>query len=636
MKRYKKLIAVLTAAIMLAAPLTVSASDGGTIWGSSTVEWNNSEDLGPYVNLIVPTMTDDTYDFWFDPEGLLNRFDPVLFPNTERVLFRTASDPTITFETTNMFNDPNLYQVTYDSDGALEFLERLEGSTYTNGAFAATTGTFWSDGVFAVWEPKVQIPTTKGGKGEGIFTNLSTTNAFEYLEFRFLDDEKPYGTVGIFEKFSDTQVAPVEVRVNTRPLTNADGKRIFDGKIYKMNEPEVINPADYFDYFKVVPQANPEKPKPEVEGTLLPAYLKSSSGTFHTVNEALALEPTWGATSGTFVYDQGDMPMYTNSSFEAKIISKSSIGYDVEIEVNVVDPTGLLTFMEAAGDDDAMVHFGIEATTGSWNAPASFTVGTYQEAPALESTNPTWPQVYFSAGTYSGVTYNISDGTYDVAAKASLTLNLTSGTYLDELYQITTPPNVPYDPTRGNDYFKFYQYSNPYEYEEVVFRIVGSLFNDVGTYRNTQYPDGRDDQWEEYLQAIESDQDMPFINLVFTLTRTDIKPEAEIVYEEGWLDYYSALTAFGATNIPNAGIVSPDSGGILNGALLSDVKISQNKGTPFDIADSFITVHANGYFTILWDDVLAIGGISYIADDYEYVITFKYDGIYYQGVYTDQ
>jgi hypothetical protein len=134
----------------------------------------------------------------------------------------------------------------------------------------------------------------------------------------------------------------------------------------------------------------------------------------------------------------------------------------------------------------------------------------------------------------------ISSGTWgvdalgeEIDARATISATMTSGTFEELLYQLTDGTGIPLDPTRGNDYNRFYAYNDPYDNEEVTFRIVGSLFNDVGEIGTTGYPDGRDDAWDAYVRSLAaSETPMPYIELIFNLTSTAavVVPDEPIVY----------------------------------------------------------------------------------------------------------
>lgn len=508
MKRYKKLIAVLTAAIVMAMPLTAAATGAGDVMkGLSLVENDNSEPLNPYVNLIVPTMADDTYEVHLDPEGLLRRFDPVAFPSQDRVLFKSDPGAKITINTNSAFSDGALYQITYVEDNAA-FLAAINGlDLQSDGTFAGAP--LWTVGTFAVWVP-VKERLTDAEKldndGEGKFVFLDATNAAQYLEFidgdgELLEEEEGdtvYGTVGTFGT----------ARVSLRPLTDKDGKPIFDGNIYKQAAPFTIPEADYFDYFKLGTE-NGSFGTFSVVGTgSLPGYLLHSSGTYMTIEDALdyTYDPLtstgtfggkwvadWTSFSDAFKYEGSRRLTYSGTSFEAKVITKSSESYDLDIELNVVGFEGL-TFMSTDSAADGMVYFELQATTGSFGGG-----GTPMAAPAKLSTG----------------TWGLSAEDDQIDASAVLSMNMTAGTFTELTYMLKDS----LDPTRSNDYNRFYAHSDPYDYEEVTFRIVGSLYNSVGTLAGTDYPAGRDAAWDKYVRDLRAgDTMMPYLELVFNLT----------------------------------------------------------------------------------------------------------------------
>jgi hypothetical protein len=530
MKRYKKLIAVLTAAIVLMAPLAAAASGGPVVSrGDSTVEYDNADKLGPFINLVLPTMADDTYEFWFDPEGLLSRFDPEGFNADDRVYFKNHKDAKITISTSAMYSDGSLYRVTYvdgTADFAALFATAGANISATDGSFASNPT--WKTGEYAVWSPKgldweattgalsqLGVERDADGKsyGYGEYVNLTWANYEDYFES------------GVFKTTTGTWEMGTP-KVLTRPLTNANEKPIFDGKIYKMSPSSKIADDDLLDYFVITTTLDTSgtytEYSYEVTGTNLPVYLMDSDGAFVNIVDAFGGYDVDGkanldvAKGGLVEYEPGDVT-YSGSSYEAKITSKSSVKHNIDIELLVYGDEAL-TYLTTPNGTDGMVYFAIEAESRKVSDATFVTHGSFKEVAKVATS---------TSGSFAT----------GVDAKATVNAETTNGTYTDHLYQIKDK----IDTTLGNDYYRYYQQTNPYEYEELTFKIVGSLYN-------AKKDDGRDAAWEKYVQDLsKKDSKMPYIEIVFNVVAETDEVEDDDDDDAGiaWTSVNGAVLAGG-------------------------------------------------------------------------------------------
>ncbi len=161
----KRFVALMTAATMIAAPCAVSASS--TSNSSGILEFDNS--TAPTVgNVVLPTLTDDTFDFTIDPEDRLNEYRPEIYTNTGAgIYFETVATKGAIQLKTNTGAALKIYGKTGSAISNLQSAATIS----TSGAVTALS----TSSAFYVWAPKTV------GSEEGDYVRLTKDNIKNYF-----------------------------------------------------------------------------------------------------------------------------------------------------------------------------------------------------------------------------------------------------------------------------------------------------------------------------------------------------------------------------------------------------------------------------------------------------------------------
>lgn len=172
--KFKKLMAVLTAGVMLLMPITANATTftggtatGGTgdVPGEGTLEFDNSVPPS-YCNIVLPTMNVKTYEFTMDPQKILSNYDGD-FSGEHSLYFLAESEPIAVSAKSGTLNT-----LEYQPANITDFIGSIALSS--NG-----TATIPTADDYYLWVP--QAESTREYVGAGEFRQVTTTNLAQYF-----------------------------------------------------------------------------------------------------------------------------------------------------------------------------------------------------------------------------------------------------------------------------------------------------------------------------------------------------------------------------------------------------------------------------------------------------------------------
>jgi hypothetical protein len=407
MRNAKKWIALVTAATMVVAPMSVFAD---TITGNGIVETDNSEDIS-YSKVELPTIPSGTYDFKLDPNTLLSQYDSETYVNSATLLFhRTASVAKIAAADDN-------------DDGSLYYIDTVEDTSFAKLTAAVTlvTGTgavSAIDGNFYVWAPK------SGSDYEGEYLALTKDNITKYFTFTANTSD-------------DTKVDSVAATGSLANGVVSDGKAYTDGYVAVTNEDVTL-------FGTISKNATTKEDEFTVGGTgKKDLYTTADQSTYTKVdasNQSTKLAFTPAVTD------------YSNTSDELTIVNKATADTTVGVDITVSGVKGLTFGSSSSLSAGSSIYLAVtDGQTPAYAAADSegnVKISTTYEIPAIDEDD---------AITYQTTEYDEATGShiykkYEApnAATSSVTLKLEGGTlytgnedewdtYIDAMTKDTKP-----------------------------------------------------------------------------------------------------------------------------------------------------------------------------------------------------
>lgn len=318
MNKMKRLSALVCAGALVMS--TVPAYAAMTSNGNGGVE-NLGEQGISFDKIVLPTMTEGSYDFILDPQGLLNEYGGSAYGADKTAYFygqRTAAKLELVATGT-------LYCEKEAADtGALAGAIKTGTTLDADGKVATfPTGYF-------VWVPD----ETKIAEGDGKYLALDKDNVEKYLKFT------PNAT-------TNTAVDAVAM------VGGGEADNVCDGKVYSMSKVDVTTVTD-FNIADYVVIEDGELKSLKTDGKKL---YKGAAGATEITDVA-----DLKYTDATFSYD--------DSSSEAKIINKSSSAKKVSVKVSVTNGSGLEFSNSSTFTDTtkAGVYFAITGSDGAGTA----------------------------------------------------------------------------------------------------------------------------------------------------------------------------------------------------------------------------------------------------------------------------
>ncbi len=318
MNKMKRLSALVCAGALVMS--TVPAYAAVTSNGNGGVE-NLGEQGISFDSIVLPTMTEGSYDFILDPQGLLESYGGDAYKADKTAYFygqRTAA------------------KLELVATGTLYCEKEAADATALTGALKTGT-TLTADGAvdtfptgYFVWVPD----ETKIAEGAGKYLALDKDNAAKYL------------------KFTPDATTPTTVD-SIAMVGGGEADNVCDGNVYSMKKVDVTTVAD-FNIEDYVTIENGEIKGLKADGKKL--YSGAAGANEVTSADDLKYTPA------SFTYD--------DSSSEAKIINKSSSAKKVSVKVSVTNGSGLEFSNSSTFADKtkAGVYFAITGADGAGTA----------------------------------------------------------------------------------------------------------------------------------------------------------------------------------------------------------------------------------------------------------------------------
>ena len=317
MKKFKKLIALACVATMVISPMTTLAATSGETTpstGDSVIENDNS--VAPnYTAVVLPTITDGTYDFKIDRDHLLADFDYVNdYDDDSYIYFNAQATPATAINKAGTGNSLYLRKtVVTDETAKAAFLALFTEETLT-GKVAADDG-------YYVWVPTNADPT-----------------------------------LGEFEPITDDNIANIVKwdAVASAAVLREDhdsGAFIWDGKIY-YDTYNKLSDAEAVKYITVTAGAV----------TAVDADLYKAAST-----DALVLKAAVSKAEVADITYTAATTQYINESDAATVVNKSTTPVVVTVQVNMKEDT-YLSYVgadEIATSTDASLYFAIKDGNGN-------------------------------------------------------------------------------------------------------------------------------------------------------------------------------------------------------------------------------------------------------------------------------
>ena len=306
MKKFKKLIALVCVATMLIPTVAFADESPSSSGGGDSVIENDNSVAPEYGTVVLPTVTEGTYDFKIDRDHLLADFDYEQTFDASSYIYFTAEDDPAT--AVNAAGDGNsLYLKTKTEDvSATNFLAYFTDATLTGKLSAATED-------YYVWVP------TSTDKTRGEFVLIDDTNVANIVEY-------------------DT-VAKLRVDFNS-------GDFIWNGKIY-YDVYNKLTDTDAVEYITVTDGAV----------SAVSADLYKAASTDATILKAAA---TAAATSD--ITYTAATTQYIAESDAATVVNKSTFPVVVSVQINMTNDAGI-TYVDAAtiatDTENASLYFAI-------------------------------------------------------------------------------------------------------------------------------------------------------------------------------------------------------------------------------------------------------------------------------------
>ncbi len=324
------------------SPATGSAlEDKTTITASRTALINISEkehELPKIQRVVLPTITDNTYDFTIDIDGLLSQYnsdyvegDTVYFSSIRRPAQLRVSSP-LSNTTTSFVVKSKMPDIDKEN-----FELNILGATENELDFILRQ--------YYVWQIN-----TKSTIANGKWTQLTIDN---------------YDT--FFELSMDSEGKVAKILYDKDPLVDIN-ENIWDGEIYTTTYTEISASEAAAQFYHA---ENPTELMNEINASL---YIKFIDKEGNIAYSEATLMPN---TSGSVSYQP---PIYThaNSSIPAVITNKSTFDISITAEIHITHGDGL-TFHETADFANASIHnpnIYMALTNGVHESPVNGTLAT--------------------------------------------------------------------------------------------------------------------------------------------------------------------------------------------------------------------------------------------------------------------
>lgn len=381
MKNGKRWLAA-TAALCMVMPSATAFATGANVTGSGNVEYD-PQIVAPYYHVVLPTITDSTYDFILDPFKELPKYDAVTYQANKTAYFtQTKAETLKNPESTN--SDGKLYIAKYTDVTAAGVAAALKAEFVdTNGAIVKA-----GNKSYFVWVPD------EDNMPEGKYVELTAANVLDYCT------AKDAAGAVIPKPATGTITTGIDALEFNAKYNSGDF--VFDNALYELGYEELGTVGGTSETYTI-----DEFVDVDASGTVsIPAtgkktlYTADAAGTTYT--------PVDSTNVTTYVEVVDAVLTKTDASDTFKIVNKSSADTKVTAKVTV-ENAGSLTFLSAApatGDTDASVFLQIGGQYGAT------TPTTIAEAVEPDTTNNTIEgEVTFDLTGLSDVTkYNTYQG----------------------------------------------------------------------------------------------------------------------------------------------------------------------------------------------------------------------------------
>lgn len=354
MKNGKRWLA-LTAALCMAMPSTTAFATGADVTGEGNIEYD-PKIVAPYYHVVLPTITDETYNFILDPFKELPKYDSVTYQANKTAYFtQTAPETLKNPESTT--TDGKLYVAKYTEVATAGVPAALKAEFVdASGAIVkANTKNYF------VWVPD------EDNMPEGKYVELTAANVLDYCTAKDANsDVIPKPDTGTIT--SGIDMLEFNAKYNS-------GDFVFDNKLYELGYEELGTGAS-------TPYTIDEFVDVDSSGTVsIPATGKK---TLYTADAAgNTYTPVDATNVANYVEVVDAVLTKTDVSDTFKIVNKSSADTTVTATVTV-ENAGSLEFLTAApatGSADASVWLQITGSYGT-TTPTAVT-----ESVELDTTN---------------------------------------------------------------------------------------------------------------------------------------------------------------------------------------------------------------------------------------------------------
>ena len=364
-KNFKKLFALTCTFTMLTSTVAFGAT---TSTGDSIIENDNS--VAPsYLNCILPSIADNTYDFTIDVDGLLAEFDKVGEYDSSSNVFFDAQKEAATLELT-AGGDLYIIDKVVDSGAEAAIAGLLVGEADETG-FAETK--------YYVWQPDTTNADTIAA-GKGTWTQLTADNLADFFDIELNGAGDEIAAVTMKEDFLSMPV-------------------VWDGNIYAESYIEI---------------------HPEAAATHVTAY-DEAAGTITTLAPGLYADDAGTAAEIADLTYTPATRQFVNVSDVAFVVNKSTFPVAVKVDVAITNENHGLVFSSSAdfsgeGDDEANIYMAIQSDTHAAPLDSEGSASAYYILNKATNSTVTYQDTTTDAltGSHNYFQYESYDVRYDV------------------------------------------------------------------------------------------------------------------------------------------------------------------------------------------------------------------------------
>lgn len=565
MKNAKRWLAIASALCMTVPSMTAFAADEASATGSGSVEYDPKV-VAPYYHVVLPTITDSTYDFILDPFKELPKYDNVTYPTASaKTAYFTQVKPETLKNPESTNTDGKLYVAKYNpvSTGVpaalkAEFVD-------TNGGIAKK-----GDKGYFVWVPD------EDNMPEGKYVELTAANVLDYCTAKDNNGD-------VIAKPSTGTITSGIDSLQFNAKYNS-GDFVFDNVLYELGYDELGLAGTSTETYSIDEFVNVD-----TAGTVtIPAtgkktlYVKAAAAATYTAVDS--------SNVAQYIEVVDAVMTKTDASDSVKIVNKSSADTTVTATVTV-ENAGSLEFLNAApaaGDATASVYLIIEGKHGM--TPAAIT----PEPVDLDTTN----------------NVIIGEVSFDLVG-------------LDDVTKYNTYQGDEIEATGGHEYVRYNMPSMTYDTAELNLKINanGDAASDDAW---AAYVEELKDAYVPGTGGQPGTAQKTKINVVYTLTNDVNKPTRVNAHDVQWdrtmnpiVMWFTATSTTGFTDSSKLSKIS-----VKKNDGSGDYTITTAAA---DLAK--VTFAANGYAGITWDDLTNTFGLDGNASSAE--IIFEYDGVEY-------